>query len=45
VEIHPIDISLGSITVSRSPAMTIGALSRLAAVNIETIRFYAYPVL
>jgi MerR family transcriptional regulator, mercuric resistance operon regulatory protein len=28
------------ITVSRGPALTIGALSRRTGVNIETIRFY-----
>jgi MerR family mercuric resistance operon transcriptional regulator len=29
-----------AITVSRGPALTIGALSKRTAVNIETIRFY-----
>ena len=29
-----------AITVSRGPALTIGALSKRAGVNIETIRFY-----
>ena len=29
-----------SITVSRGPALTIGALSKRTGVNIETIRFY-----
>jgi MerR family transcriptional regulator, mercuric resistance operon regulatory protein len=28
------------ITVSRGPALTIGALSKHTGVNIETIRFY-----
>jgi MerR family mercuric resistance operon transcriptional regulator len=31
---------MSSITVSRGPALTIGALSRRTGVNIETIRFY-----
>jgi MerR family mercuric resistance operon transcriptional regulator len=31
---------MAAITVSRGPALTIGALSRRTGVNIETIRFY-----
>ena len=31
---------MSSITVSRGPALTIGAISRRTGVNIETIRFY-----
>jgi MerR family mercuric resistance operon transcriptional regulator len=31
---------MSSITVSRDPALTIGALSKRTGVNIETIRFY-----
>jgi MerR family mercuric resistance operon transcriptional regulator len=31
---------MSPITVSRGPALTIGALSRRTGVNIETIRFY-----
>lgn len=31
---------MSSITVSRTPALTIGVLSKQTRVNIETIRFY-----
>jgi MerR family mercuric resistance operon transcriptional regulator len=31
---------MSAITVSRGPALTIGALSKHTGVNIETIRFY-----
>lgn len=31
---------MSAITVSRGPALTIGALSKRTGVNIETIRFY-----
>ncbi len=31
---------MSSITVSRGPALTIGALSKRTGANIETIRFY-----